>query len=121
MATYLDTSVLLLISEGFPLLDELRRNARSDIIILDAILYELGELSKSHGKRGKAAKIAKQYLTQQRLKTVQTKYKYGDAALLNVASSEDTIVTLDKKLMTEAKSDGIRVLRPTKKNKLREE
>lgn len=112
----LDTSTLLLVSEGVDLEIKLREDLDCDKIelyTLDVVVSELRSLASSKSvRRAPPAKHALEYVAKH-VKVVSTgsSESSGDKALLNYVSAnpEYVVVTLDKKLRKLMKLAGFKV------------
>lgn len=112
----LDTSTLLLVSEGIDLEFKLREDLDCDKIelyTLDVIVGELRSLALSKSvKKAPPAKYALEYLASHvTVLSTGSSEAFGDKALLNYVTSNPDyiIVTLDKKLRKLLKLAGFKV------------
>lgn len=109
---YLDTNVLIAAAQGSSVLYVLDEDyPHFTKATLQGVLTELDELQESGtGAQKRQAVLAKRLITQQDLKVVSHSTTYVDDALLEQASSQDVLVTLDRALQLRARAKGLRVL-----------
>mgnify|MGYP000219628371 CR=1 FL=1 len=113
----LDTSALLLVSEGVDLDIKLREDLdcdRVELYTLDVVVSELRNLASSKSvKKAPPAKHALEYVTKH-VMVVKTGIDegLGDRALISYASANPDyiVVTLDKKLRKLLKLMGVKVV-----------
>ena len=109
---YLDTNILIAAAQGAKVLYVLDEDyPHLTKATLQGVLSELDEIQEhGTGAQKREAVLAKRLITQQDLKVVSHSTSYVDDALLEQASSQDVLVTLDRALQLRARKEGLRVL-----------
>ncbi|MBL7169629.1 MAG: nucleotide-binding protein [Candidatus Aenigmarchaeota archaeon] len=89
-----------------------------ELITLEGVVKELGQMSQEKGKDSVAAKIGLELIKKKGVKVVKTQEKNVDDAILELASEQTLVATNDKKLIKSLKHKNVKVLYLRSKNRL---
>jgi rRNA-processing protein FCF1 len=107
---YIDTNAFLTLANGSRLLEAIHKQLPYyTAIVLDGVQTELQKIGQGSSKDARAAKLALDIIQKQHLKTQEHSQPYVDTALVEIATSNDAIITLDKELQKRARKASIPV------------
>ncbi|MEM7821375.1 MAG: PIN domain-containing protein [Candidatus Aenigmatarchaeota archaeon] len=83
---------------------------KCNFFIFDSVIEELEKIAKTRKKDGMNAKLALNFLKSRKFKTIKTKFKSTDEAIVNSLEKDSIVATNDSELRKILKAKGIKTI-----------